>query len=285
MNPSWLLAALLLAGACGQATEPSAPPAAAKLEVPTVGMEGRLEVTLPGALLEARPVDEKSLIILRVAETFPHGALTRYDLRYIGLEPGRYDLRDYLRRPDGSPPGELPLLPVESAGLLPKTHSGELVERPLGVLGLFGGYRNALVAAGVVWIAGLVAFWFGRRHRSSATAAPVTAPPPSLAERLRPLVELAARGQLPAEGKAQLERLLLTHWRERLALGDLDPAEAIARLRPHPEAGRLLTALEDWLHRPPGTTRVDVNALLAPYRDVPESHLHHPANGGAASHA
>ena len=46
--------------------------------IPTVGMEGRLEATLPGALLEARPVDEKSLIILRVAATFPHGTLTRY---------------------------------------------------------------------------------------------------------------------------------------------------------------------------------------------------------------
>ena len=284
MNPSWLLAALFLAVARGQAAEPSVPPAAVRPDVPTVGMEGRLEVTLPGAPLEARSVDEKSLIILRVAGTFPHGTLTRYDLRYIGLEPGRYDLRDYLRRPDGSPPGELPPLPVEIAGLLPKTHSGELVERPLGVLGLFGGYRDTLVAAGVAWIAGLVAFWVGRRRPDAPAAAPVTAPPPSLAERLRPLVEQATRGQLPAEGKAQLERLLLTHWRERLALGDLDPAQAIARLRPHPEAGRLLTALEDWLHRPPGTTRVDVNALLAPYREVPESQLLHQASGGASSH-
>jgi hypothetical protein len=105
-------------------------------------MEGRLEATLPGTLLEARPVDEKSLIILRVADSFPHGTLTRYDLRYIGLEPGKYDLRDYLRRQDGSPLGDLPPLQVEIAGLLPKTHTGELIERPPGVLGLFGGYRT-----------------------------------------------------------------------------------------------------------------------------------------------
>jgi hypothetical protein len=228
-------------------------------------MEGRLEATLPGTLLEGRPVDERSPIIVRVAESFPHGTLIRYDLRYIGLEPGKYDLRDHLRRQDGSASGDLPPLPVEIAGLLPKAHAGELIERPPGVLGLFGGYRNVVILAGVAWVVGLLALWLsGRRRRETAVTSSLDEPP-SLAERLRPLVEQAAAGTLGADGKAQLERLLLTHWRERLELGELDQAEAIGRLREHPEAGRLLLALESWLHRPPGTAQVDVNALLAPY--------------------
>src|SRR2546426_11440194 len=39
-----------------------APPSA----FPTVGMEGRLEILLPGALLEAKPLHPRSLIILRI---------------------------------------------------------------------------------------------------------------------------------------------------------------------------------------------------------------------------
>jgi len=280
-RPAGLMASWMVFLACsiGWTAGTHATLVATRAGLPTVGMEGRREVTLPGALLEARPVDEKSLIILRVANTFPHGTLTRYDLRYIGVEPGKYDLRDYLRRQDGSPLGDLPPLPVEIAGLLPVPHTGELIERPPGVVGLFGGYRNVLIAAGVIWAVGLLAFWVIGRRRRERTVATASEQPPTLAERLRPLVEQAATGQLSVEGKAQLERLLLTHWRERLELGDLGQAEAIARLRQHPEAGALLAALENWLHRPPGVARVDLNALLAPYRKPAERS--DPATPGA----
>lgn len=269
----WGLIAVLtclisLAGLTGEPPARSTKPATAATvtNVPTVGMEGRLDAALPGTPLEAKPVDEKSLVIVRVAESFPHGTLTRYDLRYIGLVPGKYDLRDYLQRQDSSPLGELPPLPVEIAGLLPAAHTGELIEQPRGLLGLFGGYRNALIALAAFWALAVIPLWLSGRRKKTVVSAPVEARLPTLAERLRPLVEQAAAGQLPAEGKAQLERLLLSHWRERLRLGELNPAEAIAQLRQHPEAGALLSALENWLHRPPGVASVDVTALLAPYR-------------------
>jgi hypothetical protein len=68
--------------------------------------------------------------------------------------------------------------------------------------------------------------------------------------------------------QARLENLLLGYWRQRLDLEALDPSAAMASLREHPEAGALLRALEDWLHRPPGTARVDLDAVLAPYAQV-----------------
>src|SRR5437867_3237409 len=80
------------------------------------------------------------------------------------------------------------------------------------------------------------------------------APPPSaptLADRLRPLVEQAAAGTLTRDGQAQLERLLLNHWRQRLELTTDSFADAIRKLRQHNEAGALLRELENWLHRPP----------------------------------
>ena len=76
---------------------------------------------------------------------------------------------------------------------------------------------------------------------------------------------ISIRRPLSASQQAQLERLLLTHWRQRLGLENVEATEAMPRLREHPDAGALLRALEDWLHRRPGTVKVDVEAMLAPY--------------------
>ncbi len=39
-------------------------------------------------------------------------------------------------------------------------------------------------------------------------------------------------------------------------------------IRDHEQAGQLLRQLEAWLHMPEPPAEVDVQALLAPYRDV-----------------
>ena len=106
----------------------------------------------------------------------------------------------------------------------------------------------------------------GRAQRRAAQAA--SAQPATLAERLQPMVEAAAAGQLDSAGKAQLERLLLAFWRRRLELEGVKAADAMPKLRNHGEAGALLRQLEDWLHRPKPTQDVDLGALLAPYRSV-----------------
>lgn len=246
-------------------------------EAPTVGMEGRVELLAGGAPLAARPVNEKSPILVRIAEAQPHGSRTRYDLRYLGLVPGNYDLRQQLLRADGSSTADLPEVKVEVRGLLPAAHDGHLIEHATPAPSIFSGYRALIIAAGVAWVVGLVALL---RKRRSQRADPRDETPkePTLAELLQPLVERAAAGQLDTEGKAQLERLLLHHWRENLALGTRPHSEAMALLRYDAEAGKLLRALEDWLHRPPGTVTVDVAALLAPYRaaEAPKA-----AGGGA----
>ena len=101
-------------------------------------------------------------------------------------------------------------------------------------------------------------------------AAPVVVvPPPSFAERLRPLVEQAAAGKLTVEGQANLERLLMGYWRERLNVSDLGVAEALMKLKAHSEAGEILRAVERWLHRPGGATRDEIASVLEPYRKVP----------------
>lgn len=275
MTPTHLrrrLAPIVLAGWTALAS--AAPPAGS----PTVGMEGRLEVTLPGTVLEARPVEHKARLILRIAETRPRGTDTWYDLRYIGFVPGRYDLRTNLVRLDGSTSTNLPALPVEVAPLLPESHDGLLVEPPRSPLGRLGGYQAFMTAAAVAWAVLLVPLVWRRRRKAAAAATP--AAEPTLADRLRPLVEEAAAGRLSSDGQARLERMLLNYWRDRLGLGALDMAEGLRRLRQHPEAGELLRALEGWLHRPPGAAGpVDVAKVLEPYRHLPAT----PAQTAPAS--
>jgi hypothetical protein len=182
--------------------------------------------------------------------------------------PGRYDLRTNLVRLDGSTLTNLPPLPVEVAPLLPDSHDGLLVEAPRSPLGRLGGYRALLTAAAIVWAVLLVPLVWRRRRTVAAEAAP--AAEPTLADRLRPLVEEAAAGRLSSDGQARLERMLLNYWRDRLGLGALDMAEGLRRLRQHPEAGALLRALEGWLHRPPGAAgAIDVAQVLEPYRNLP----------------
>ena len=227
-------------------------------------MEGKLEVTLPGTLLEARPVEHRAPLIVRVAETRPRGEEIWYDLRFIGLVPGTYDLRTNLVRLDGSSMQNLQPLPVSVAPLLPDPHDGKLVEQTPSPLGRLGGYRTAMIAAGIIWALLFVPLVWRHRKRVAATAPPPVEP--TFADRLRPLVEQAAAGKLTGDGQAQLERMLLNYWRDRLQLGALDMGDAIRRLREHAEAGELLRALETWLHRPPGSGTVDVATLLEPYR-------------------
>jgi hypothetical protein len=230
-------------------------------------MEGRVEVILPGTALEAKPFEHKARLIVRMAETRPRGNSIWYDVRYIGLVPGNYDLRGYVHRLDGSTTNNLPPIPVSVAPLLPESHNGLLVEETASPLGRLGGYTTLMIVAAVVWaLLFLPLIW---RHRKKLAPAVVAPPKPTLAERLRPLVEQAAAGTLSGDGQAQLERMLLSYWRDRLNLGALDMAEAIGKLREHAEAGELLRALEGWLHRPPGSATVDVAAVLRPYRNIP----------------
>lgn len=231
---------------------------------PTVGMEGRIEVLLPPGL-QAAIATNKSSVLLRVASTRPHGAQVHYDLRYIGRVPGTHDLRWQLIDTNGSVATNLPPLLVEVAGILPKVHNGWLEDRALPAPSLFGGYRTILATIIVVWALLLFPLVLLRRRRIVA-AGPVTPAGPTLADRLKPLVESAAAGTLSADGKASLERMLINHWQRQLQLEVLTGEGLIHRLRAHDEAGRLLRALEDWLHRPPGSVVVNVDELLAPYR-------------------
>lgn len=233
-------------------------------------------LVLPGSELVVRPLDIKDPVVLRILTARPEGEgvpaqAFRYAIEWYGLEPGLHDLTQYLQRRDGTAVGILPPVPVRVLSALPEgqIEPSDLEPAPLPSL---GGYQTEAILFGILWVAGIFAILFvGRRRRGSETMAEPA--PPTLADRLRPMVDAAAAGTLGDRGKAELERLLIAFWRRRLGLTDLRPELAIQTLRQHPEAGDLLRAMEDWLHRPGPRPPVDVGRLLLPYRAIPADAL------------
>jgi hypothetical protein len=232
----------------------------------TVGMRSRIEeLVLPGTELVPAPVKAEDPIVVRILAVRAHGNEFRYDLEWSGLEPGSYDLAKFLARKDGSTTPALPAIPVVVKSLLPKSvkEPGDL--KPVAPPEL-GGYRTQQIVVGVVWGVGLLAILFvGRKRRKVVLA---VAAKPTLADRLRPIVEAVAAGRAEDTTKAELERLLVTFWRHRLGLREQKAGDAIQTIRQHAEAGQLLRQLEAWLHMPRPPEAVDLQALLAPYRNV-----------------
>jgi hypothetical protein len=231
-----------------------------------VGMRAVIEqVVLPGSELAPAPSDAKTPLAVRILQVWPHGELRRYDVEWTGLEAGAYDLGKFLVRKDGSSTADLPPLAVTVTTALGKGMV-EPSEPPPKAVQRLDGYRTLQIAVGIAWGVGLLAILFvGRRFRRRR--APMKAAP-TLADRLRPLVERVASGNADNAQKAELERLLLAFWRSRLDLRDASAADAIAKIRQHPEAGGLLRQTEAWLHMPSPPPTFDVQALLEPYRSV-----------------
>ncbi|WP_165229112.1 hypothetical protein [Aquisphaera insulae] len=246
-------------------------PAGSPLSTTTVGMPAKLDqVVIPGGELEVKPQEDKRApFVLRIVASYPHVTAFRYDLSYYALEPGTYDLANFLRRKDGTATTGLPSLTVRVEPILApgqvEPHALTIERSPW-----LGGYRLLIGLVGSLWCAGLAAILLlGRRKAGDQAAA--AARPVTVAERIRPLVASALDGTLSEGQHAELERLLIGYWRKRLGLERSSPAETIAAIRRDPDAAPLLRGLEGWLHRP-GSRAVaeELAALLRPYQDLQE---------------
>lgn len=226
-----------------------------------------------GDLQAASAVDSK--VVLRISNVSRDQDQQYWlELRYIGMFPGEYDLREYLRLPNGeglSDQDRASLQPamVDVKSVLPPDHDGKLTEVAQPALPRVWPYRKLLVSACVAWFLLPIAWWLVRRRNEiPMTEQPVTIAH-SLADRLRPLVTAAMEGRASVQSQAELERLLLTYWRGQLNLVSTSPEENLLQMKRHPEAGKLLGELERWLYHSPGNNQVDLQRLLAPYAEVP----------------
>ena len=227
------------------------------------------QVVIPGSELEVLPLkDDDAPIILKIDQVWPHGSDFRYDFTFYGLDEGTFDLKDYLRRKDGSAMQLVQPLSVQIESVLPE---GSFEPSPVQHTPLPepGGYRNTMAALGIIWAIGLGALaWSIGKRKKTATTSSKESSGPSLAEKLEPLVKQAATGTLSKEQQAQLERLLLSYWNQRLVMKPTRPADRIRQLREHDEAGPLIMAVERWLHSREQIDDTKIQALLKPYRSI-----------------
>ncbi len=231
----------------------------------SVGMEMTYFLRHSGEALRAIPTRDNSPLVIFISDQADEGGSTIYEIRYVGTLPGTYNLADFLERLDGKP-HQLTPLPVTIESILPEDHNGDLETIESPPLPRIGGYTLFLFGAGSLWILGLFVFLFrSRKRRPKITREEVVAEI-TTADHLRSLVEKAlSEGPLDTEDQARLELLLIDHWKTELAKPDLTPSEAMRALKAHPEASKLLLALERWLHQRPDQRDVDVAGLLSPY--------------------
>ena len=241
---------------------------AGPLAISTVGIAKRIDqIVIPGSKLQAKPLqDRHQAFVLRMIEVYPHGTDNRYDLEFYALEPGEYNLAEYLTRTDANSSEALPNLLVRVDATLPagQITPSKLATAPLPTL---GGYKAFWFVGAILWLGGLYALLNVGRKRSVPEEA-VVAKQASLADRLRPLVQSARDGTLAPEQRAALERVLIAYWCKRLQLSDVAPGKVMTKLREHAEAGPLVRSLEEWLHCPDPPKSVDIDVLLKPYAEV-----------------
>lgn len=263
-------------------------------EAPSVGIAGYLyDVEIRGPRLEVRDRRVEDPVVLRILETYPRVGSNAYDFEYIGLEPGRHDLMRYLRPvAAGATPAEPaaegagstaePLI-VEVRSVLTEGSEAFGRSKPEQLRGL-GGYRQFLWILGAVWVAGLAVFviLFTRRRRARRVETPPEEARPSLADRLRPRLQAAARRELPQHELAELERMLLTYWSRELGLGHLSSPEAHQRVRSDERAGPLIRQIEEWLHNPDPKVIAPPEDLLRHYENLAPDALE-PTGSASAS--
>ncbi len=234
----------------------------------TVGYPEQIrQLVIAGPELKVKPIENrKQPILVRLIETWAHGSDFRYDIEFTGLEPGTFDLGEYLEPVVANDSNwTAPAIRVTILALLPpgQVEPSELAIRE----NRFKSYYLAtLVVGGVVWVAGLFSILFsgrGKIFRSQFEAKQVT-----VADRLKPLMEKAAAGELTTSEKAELERVLVAFWRKKLRLEHLSATDLRKKLREHAEAGKMLEQLDRWLHQPANDDVFDVEELIKPYQSV-----------------
>lgn len=238
---------------------------AAEPSITSVGMPRQLnQLVISGPLLRPRPWVRGQPVVIRILAEYPHGDSHRYDLEFTLLEAGRFDLRDYLQREDGSPMDSVPPIPVEATTVLP---AGQILPNdvPPGPLPGWGGYRAVMITGGVLW--GFVLLYLLIPRRKQPVVDESQAATKSLEMRLREAIQAAEAGALNPAERAELERMVLAHWRQRLGLTHLPAAEALSAVRQHEQASNALNLLEQWLHHPQGRTIEDFAALWEPGKE------------------
>ncbi len=202
------------------------------------------DLEIKGSELAVIPrIDSKVPIILRIVNSEATENGYSYDLHVEGLDEGKYNLADYLKRADGSE-SAIPKISFEAYSILkdkwtePRTLEKIKPEK-------IGGYFTLVLVLIILWIAGLAAIILLKRKR--ATVAHVIADP-TLGERIYKLLK-KSNNNLTSTQKAELDRMVIGHWLHQFPDLEHRPiADSITFLKSQSDSAPMLLSIEKWLH-------------------------------------
>lgn len=180
-------------------------------------------------------------------------------IEFIGLIPGRYDLRDFVERVDGRPAMGLPEMPVEIVSMLPEGKLVGFEQSELPAVTVGGRYTLLASILGGGWLLIPLVVLIRRRllRRPHVVPSDADVLPEDLATQVRTLLLRAQSDALSVEERGQLEllvfRLLAPLDTSEENIHEGATAERIRRLRAHPQTRDLVLQLERWLHGKPAS--------------------------------
>ena len=225
-----------------------------------VGLVKRVKVSLPGELLMAAKVNDKSDAMVRVISTQKLTNGYSYDLEFIGLEPGKYNLVKYLRTASTNELVNIPEYLIEVNSSLETDFSGELLDFQKTVPNLTPWYKK------LNWL--IFAFWltllpliilYGRRKKKVEEVIQVREK--TLNEKICELLA-SLEGQSTKELWQRIEGLIFQHWCQKKELDGMPMHEAISKLKADDEAGPFILKLEEGLHSKDYKDEQQVTALI-----------------------
>jgi hypothetical protein len=230
-----------------------------------LGVEQAAIVTYSGTRLSVAPYKWGVAVNVRIAEVTELPDRRIYDVRYIVNRAGSFDLKDFLVAADGSELTGLPAFRIIGDSKLSKDLDTRIEETEELRIDVGGRYYEIMAVLFVLWIVWLLLLIFFKRPRPvievDTTPAGLTLP-----EILRNFLAKLEAGALTANDKARMEMLLLSCWRDELALDPMPMSASLNAIRRDDKTAASLRKLQHWLHHPASTVpREEIAALVAPY--------------------
>ncbi|GAA5494705.1 hypothetical protein Rhal01_00869 [Rubritalea halochordaticola] len=225
------------------------------------------DVYIPGSQVE--PIPRKNLsssLVIRILEIKPASEGFRYDMEVYGLDPGTHQLSKYLQYADSKEP----VSELDTALEVTVQHPADTLPKPqklsYSTPSNLSNYRVMLWTLASVWILIFLLILFYRKKNKDASGAEEVKL--STYEKIQELVLATAHGDLSHNQQAELERLIIGHWKKQVpGLEFMPTADAITQLRTHTEASPLVLKIEHWLHAPSASvTQKEIEPLLTTFK-------------------
>jgi len=223
-----------------------------------VGMIKKLTFELAGAKLKAAEVDEKSPALVRMIDVVKTTKGWKYELDFIGQEPGQYNVVNFLRTSTDQKPVGYKEVKVTVGTTLDASFKGELSKLQLKQKSPSTWYTKLNWVLCTVWFIILAVIIFVRRKKPVKKLMTI-AKIETAGEKL--LALLSEEDASSKENWQKIEGLFITHFFQQHDEKSLTVHEKLMSLKKDSIVGPLISLLETYLHAPNGKERVKLSEL------------------------